>query len=82
MRDETNRVSHPGVYIKDAIEELGLDQAEFALQSGLSTENVSTLINGESNITFDVAVKLASFFHNSVEGWINLQIRYDNNLTA
>ena len=70
-------VSHPGVYVKDAIDELGLSQTEFALRTGLSIKNVSTLINGESNITFDVAVKLAVFFHNSVEGWINLQTKYN-----
>lgn len=70
-------VSHPGIYVKDAIEELGLSQSEFALRTGLSIKNVSTLINGESNITFDVAVKLAAFFHNSVEGWINLQTKYN-----
>ena len=70
-------VSHPGIYIKDAIDELGLSQSEFAYRTGLSIKNVSTLINGESNITFDVALKLAGFFNNSVEGWVNLQTKYD-----
>lgn len=77
MGDKVRMVSHPGVYVKDAIEELGLSQSEFALRTGLSIKNVSTLINGESNITFDVAIKLAAFFHNSVEGWINLQTKYN-----
>lgn len=70
-------MSHPGIYVKDAIEELGLTQSEFAYRTGLSIKNVSTLLNGESNITFDVAVKLAAFFDNSVEGWINLQTKYN-----
>ena len=70
-------VSHPGIYIKDAIEELGLSQSEFAFRTGLSVKTVSTLINGESNITFDVAIKLASFFHNNIDGWINLQTKYN-----
>ena len=77
MRDMKRKVSHPGIYLKDAIEELGLNQSEFALRSGLSIKNVSTIINGESNITFDVAIKLAAFFNTSVEGWINLQTKYD-----
>lgn len=77
MIERKRTVSHPGVYIKDAIDELGLSQSEFALRTGLSIKNVSTLLNGESNITFDVAVKLAGFFHNSVEGWINLQTKYN-----
>ncbi len=82
MIETTRAVSHPGIYIKDAIDELGLTQSEFALRTGLSIKNVSTLLNGESNITFDVAVKLAAFFHNSVEGWINLQTKYNLYLNA
>ena len=76
MIEGNKHVSHPGVYVKDAIEALGLSQSEFALRSGLSIKNVSTLCSGESNITLEVATKLASFFGNSVEGWINLQTRY------
>ena len=71
------KVSHPGVYVKDAIEELGMNQSEFALRTGLSIKNVSTLVSGDSNITFEVAVKLAAFFQNSVEAWLNLQTKYD-----
>ena len=74
---EMRYVSHPGIYIKDAIESLGMSQNEFACRTGLSSKNVSTLINGSSSITFEVATKLASFFDNSVEGWINLQTKYD-----
>ena len=71
------KVAHPGVYIKDAIEALELNQSEFAIRTGMTIKNVSTLVNGESDITFEVATKLADFFGNSVEGWINLQIKYD-----
>lgn len=77
MTKSIRTMSHPGIYVKDAIEELGLTQSEFAYRTGLSIKNVSTLLNGESNITFDVAVKLAAFFDNSVEGWINLQTKYN-----
>ena len=77
MSDRKRVVCHPGIYIKEAIEELGLNQSEFALRTGLSIKNVSTLISGDSNVTFDVALKLSAFFGNSVEGWINLQTQYD-----
>ena len=77
MINRKDIVCHPGIYIKDAIDELGLNQSEFAYRSGLSIKNVSTLLNGESDVTIEVAMKLAAFFGNSVEGWINLQTRYD-----
>lgn len=70
-------IPHPGVYIKDAIEDIGITQTEFASRLGLTSKNLSTLISGESNITFDVAVKLANYFGNSIEGWINLQTKYE-----
>ena len=70
-------VSHPVIYIKDAIEELVMSQAEFAQKVGLTSNDVSNLINGDSDITSDIALKLANFFGNSPEGWINLQTKYD-----
>ena len=77
MSKEIRRVSHPGIYLKDAIEELGMSQSEFAYRTGLSIKNVSTIITGDSRITFEAAIKLANFFNTSVEGWINLQTKYD-----
>ena len=71
-------ITHPGVYIKDAIEELGIRQEEFANETGIPITLVSSLINGESDITPDIATVLANFFHNDAEGWIRLQLRYDS----
>lgn len=70
-------VPHPGVYINDVIKEMGITQFEFASRVGLTSKNLSTLISGESNITFEIASKFADFFGNSVEGWINLQTKYE-----
>ncbi len=77
MINNVRKVAHPGVYVKEAIEALELSQSEFAIRTGMTIKNVSTLLNGESNITFEVATKLADFFGNSVEGWIYLQTKYE-----
>ena len=71
---------HPGEYISDALEAMNMSQQEFAARSGISVKNLSTLINGKSNITFEVAEKLAAFFHNGVDFWTNLQNRYESYL--
>lgn len=76
----TMEIPHPGVYIKEAIEELGISQYEFALRANMTPKVVSTLINGESNITFDVATSLASFFNSSIDVWISLQTEYERYL--
>ena len=69
---------HPGEYISDALDAMNMSQNEFALRTGISEKNLSTLINGKSDITFELAEKLASFFHNSIDFWTNLQNRYDS----
>lgn len=77
MGSEIRYASHPGIIIKEAIEELGLSQTDFANRTGLLLKTVSTLISCESSITFDIAVKIGKFFDNDPEGWINLQTRYN-----
>ena len=74
---EKRVVSHPGEYLIDSIEALGMTQNEFAIRTDISTKTISNLINGKANITFEIASKLASFFGNSVEFWINLQTKYN-----
>ena len=75
--NEYTEAIHPGEYIKDAIISLNMTRSEFAARCGMTDKNLSTLISGESRITFEVADKLASFFHNSIEFWLSLQNRYD-----
>lgn len=71
-------VPHPGVFLKEDIEELGISQNEFAIRADITPKVISTLISGDSNITFEIASKLAAFFGTSVEMWVNLQINYEN----
>lgn len=54
-----------------------MPQSEFALRTGMTIKNLSTLINGKSNITFEVAEKLSRFFGNRIDFWTNLQDNYD-----
>ena len=68
---------HPGLYIKDAIEELGISEEEFANKCGLPIDYVSSLLRCESPVTQEVAKKLSNFFDSSVDAWINLQKAYD-----
>ena len=68
---------HPGVYLRDELEALGMSSKEFSLRTGISERMLSGIINGECNITFDIAYKLSSFFGNTVNFWTNLQNNYD-----
>ena len=68
---------HPGYYISEAIEESGLTQNDFAKRLDTTPKNISCLVNGEQNLSTDIAMKLARMLGTSVEYWLNLQSAYD-----
>lgn len=68
---------HPGYYISEAIEESGLTQYDFAKRLDTTPKNISCIVNGEQNLSVDIAMKLARMLDTSVEYWLNLQSAYD-----
>ena len=42
---------HPGEYLKEIIDELGITQADFARNTGLSTMKISHIIRGDRPVT-------------------------------
>lgn len=71
---------HPGYYIADIIEDMEITQAEFATRLGTNTKTLSYLINGQANISNDLAKKLSVMMGTSEEVWLNLQSSYDQKL--
>ena len=71
---------HPGYYIADIIDEMEISQNEFATRMGTTVETLSKLINGQANISNDLAKKLSVMLGTSVEVWQNLQNTYDQKL--
>ena len=71
---------HPGYYISDIIEDMGISQAEFATRMGTTAKTLSQLINGQANISNDLAKKLSVMMGTSAEVWLNLQNTYNQKL--
>ncbi len=71
---------HPGYYIADIIDDMGVSQAEFAERMGTTAKTVSQLINGQANISNDLAKKLSVMMGTSAEVWQRLQNTYDQKL--
>ena len=71
---------HPGYYIADIIEDMEISQAEFAVRMGTTAKTLSQLLNGQANISNDLAKKLSVMLGTSVEVWQNLQNTYDRKL--
>lgn len=69
---------HPGEIIKTlCLEPLGLTVTEAAKALGVSRKTLSSLINGRSGVSPEMAVRLAIAFNTSPESWLNQQIQYD-----
>ena len=71
---------HPGCYVADIIEDMGISQAEFALRMGTTPKTLSNLVNGQINISNDLAKKISVMIGTSPEVWLNLQSAYDQKI--
>lgn len=69
---------HPGEIIKAlCIDPLGLSVTETAKALGVSRKTLSSIINGRSGISPEMAVRLSIAFNTSSESWLNQQTQYD-----
>lgn len=69
---------HPGEVLKEEfIVENGLTVSEVAKGLGIARANLSAIVNGRTNISPDMAVKLGEAFGNTSLFWMNLQKNYD-----
>lgn len=72
-----NYYFHPGYYIEELIDSLGLSQSEFAAQMNTSEKTLSLLVNGKQSLTRDLASKLSRMTGMSAGLWLGYQSAYD-----
>ncbi|MDO9242386.1 MAG: HigA family addiction module antitoxin [Rhodocyclaceae bacterium] len=68
---------HPGEYVREALEELGMSQAEFAKTIGVSPMRISHLVREERPVTAEMALRLGQAFGQSPQYWLSLQATYE-----
>lgn len=71
---------HPGTYVEDILENLNITQKEFARRLNTTEKSISKLINGEDNLSKEMAYKLSKLTGISINTWMNLQNEYDKKL--
>ena len=70
--------THPGEMLpKEFLEPLGLTQRELAERLHVPYQRVNELVKGKRGMTPSTALRLAKFFGNSPDFWLNLQLRWD-----
>ena len=79
MKNLTNGLPavHPGEFLKEILDELGLTQAAFAEAIGISPMRVSHLLKGQRPVTAELALRLGRALSQTPEYWLNLQAAYD-----
>ncbi|WP_299620871.1 HigA family addiction module antitoxin [Pelagibius sp.] len=75
----TMAVEHPSVFIREELEARGWSQVDLAYILGISTQQLSPLLNGKRDISPDMAVALGDAFDVPGEFFANLQMLYDLN---
>ncbi len=79
-RSKSYIASPPGFTIKEQLVDRGISQKEFAVRMGLSEKHVSKLINGEVQLTPDVAVRLETVLGVPAKFWNKLEAFYREDL--
>ncbi|MCF6317403.1 MAG: HigA family addiction module antitoxin [Marinosulfonomonas sp.] len=70
--------SHPGEVLKELyLDPLEMSSIALAKRLNVPRTRVERLVKGETSLTADTAMRLATFFGNTPEFWMNLQRAYD-----
>lgn len=68
---------HPGEFLKEALDELGASQADFARAVGISPMRISHVVNGTRPVTAELALLFGRAFGQAPQYWLNLQADFD-----
>jgi antitoxin HigA-1 len=68
---------HPGEFLRDELEALGLSARKFAEHIYVPHNAVTDIMNGERSISAQMALRLGQAFNTTPQYWLNLQTIYD-----
>ncbi|MFI5293859.1 MAG: HigA family addiction module antitoxin [Thermodesulfovibrionales bacterium] len=73
---------HPGeILVKEFLEPLGISQYRLAKDIGVTPRRINEIVHGRRAISADTALRLSQFFGMEAQFWMNLQSRYDMEVT-
>jgi antitoxin HigA-1 len=78
MRLPKNRPpTRPGEFLAEFLEDFGVSQSELARRIHVPFQRINDVVHGRRAMTASTAVRLAKFFGNTAEFWMNAQIACD-----
>ena len=73
---------HPGeILIEEFLKPMGLSQYRLAKDISVPPRRINEIVHGKRSITADTALRLGRFFGISPQFWLNLQTRFDLEVT-
>ena len=81
LKSRTHIATPPGATVREQIVDRGMTQKEFALRMDLSEKHVSKLLNGDVQLTPNMAVRLEMVLGIPAKFWNNLEAIYREKLT-
>ena len=71
---------YPGETLADELAEIGVRPSHLARAIGVEANRISQILNGKRAITADTSLRLARYFGQSEDFWLDLQKRYELDL--
>lgn len=68
---------HPGLLLRDTLEEVGMSQGMAADMLGVSRKHLGGIVRGNVGISSEMALRISVVFGSSAESWLNMQMNYD-----
>ncbi len=68
---------HPGAILADELSARAMSGNWLALELGVPSGRITDILNGKRGISADTALRLARYFGNEAQIWLNLQLLYD-----
>ncbi|MFO8091002.1 MAG: HigA family addiction module antitoxin [Desulfatiglandaceae bacterium] len=73
---------HPGeILMEEFLKPMGISQYRLAKDISVPPRRINEIVHGKRSITADTALRLGRFFAMSPQFWLNLQTRYDLEMT-
>ena len=71
------KLIHPGRILKREMTARNLSANKLALALRVPSGRITQILNGKRGISAETALRLARYFNNSAQFWMNLQSKYD-----
>ena len=82
MKNEKLPPIHPGeILIEEFLKPMGISQYRLAKDISVPPRRINEIVHGKRSISADTALRLGRFFGISPQYWLNLQTRFDLEVT-